>query len=853
MSRQVGHEGHDISYVSMSHGSKTQCDTCRVVLSYTNADGEDMGYIPATVHYSPTASLRRTAGEIIPVSRIRAGDVVENIAGYGSAWTVTDVAPEAGGVRVFFSERPQGMGFSATDTLLVRDPAGRGLSDAEFAERFPSRVSDPNNGPGWCPVCDREVVVRGGRLPRHNYNKNTAGALCEGSGKTLDEAEAIKKRDMDAWRATQRNYSLAPRRSSSLDWWEVVVHWRGDEAGLVEMGTRDYASAKGAAEDFATDPRALRVSIMGLGPSNGDYHESIKPSPVSATKRTAAQWRVASRRTAAEQDLWMAARTFASMHVHDSAAKAFADWYMNEASGDDMERAFARWEQTGAGRAASKLAYGETPAPPKVDTMRSENCPICGDTDGFNGDKCSVCGYLKPPDQFMDPDLTKAQEVDLRQEHQESAVGDSDMEIEGDDAESDRELGEEQFSLTKPGDDPADKPLEEDEVIDSQGGDDDLADDDEDELVPVEDDEGESPEDSTASPSAGDDEDEAQDSDVEKRQDDGDTIVVVKDKDDPEGSDDPEERKRKRKLREQEARSRSARVAHGEGGDVAMRPALRIIAEQQAIIDSQGKAIDRLASATGVSVDDLKVEAGRKVAALRRTADAENPAQPVPEPAAEAPAQTTDEALGDVNPDAPSGGNATDDLEEVGATSETDVTPDAVVDVQAVGEVSPDQLDLNEQDVTKPVAGTTDVNVADTRVEGDVEAINEVRTDTAFPIDDPSQTKTVGSQRTFASLRLARLRLEAGIVDDADDLTLGQQIEASSMSDESIANEVQTLTAVVAAKKASSTTEQARHLVPRSATRATPSLATGGSAAAPIEPMAPGFDAPDPGEVSLFD
>lgn len=61
-------------------------------------------------------------------------------------------------------------------------------------------------------------------------------------------------------------------------------------------------------------------------------------------------------------------------------------------------------------------AYGETKAPPKVDTMRAESCPVCGDDEGYNGDKCSVCGYATPPSQFRDPDLTKAREMDLRQD-----------------------------------------------------------------------------------------------------------------------------------------------------------------------------------------------------------------------------------------------------------------------------------------------------------------------------------------------------------------------------------------------------------------------------------------------------
>ena len=77
---------------------------------------------------------------------------------------------------------------------------------------------------------------------------------------------------------------------------------------------------------------------------------------------------------------------------------------------DDSRRAVA---------ALTTTAYGETKAPAKVDTLRAENCPVCGDDEAYNGDKCSVCGYMQPPDQFGDPDLNKARETDLRQEQQQ--------------------------------------------------------------------------------------------------------------------------------------------------------------------------------------------------------------------------------------------------------------------------------------------------------------------------------------------------------------------------------------------------------------------------------------------------
>lgn len=62
------------------------------------------------------------------------------------------------------------------------------------------------------------------------------------------------------------------------------------------------------------------------------------------------------------------------------------------------------------------VAYGETIAPPKVDTLRDENCPICGEDDAYDGHQCSICGYVAPPSPFGDPDLGLASRLDLRQQ-----------------------------------------------------------------------------------------------------------------------------------------------------------------------------------------------------------------------------------------------------------------------------------------------------------------------------------------------------------------------------------------------------------------------------------------------------
>lgn len=71
------------------------------------------------------------------------------------------------------------------------------------------------------------------------------------------------------------------------------------------------------------------------------------------------------------------------------------------------------------------LAYGETIAPPKVDTLRDENCPICGEDNAYDGHRCSICGYVAPPSPFKDPDLGMASRIDLR--HQQDQFDQSMM------------------------------------------------------------------------------------------------------------------------------------------------------------------------------------------------------------------------------------------------------------------------------------------------------------------------------------------------------------------------------------------------------------------------------------------
>lgn len=61
------------------------------------------------------------------------------------------------------------------------------------------------------------------------------------------------------------------------------------------------------------------------------------------------------------------------------------------------------------------IAYGEVKAPPQVNTLRDEACPVCGETNAYDGHVCSVCSFVQPPQAFQDPDLDMAKKVDLRQ------------------------------------------------------------------------------------------------------------------------------------------------------------------------------------------------------------------------------------------------------------------------------------------------------------------------------------------------------------------------------------------------------------------------------------------------------
>lgn len=124
---------------------------------------------------------------------------------------------------------------------------------------------------------------------------------------------------------------------------------------------------------------------------------------------------------------------------HNELAAELHDWVNNDTSGirehlegkygDSRIRRYKQRYPNGKlpPRESSlpHVAYGETKAPQDVDTLRTESCPVCGENDAFDGDRCQVCNFVQPPAMFTDPDTSVARQMDLKKDtlDQQSQVG----------------------------------------------------------------------------------------------------------------------------------------------------------------------------------------------------------------------------------------------------------------------------------------------------------------------------------------------------------------------------------------------------------------------------------------------
>lgn len=283
-----------------------------------------------------------------------------------------------------------------------------------------------------------------------------------------------------------------------------------------------------------------------------------------------------------------------------------------------------------------------------------------------------------------------------------------------------------------------------------------------------------------------------------------------------------------------------------------MRPALQALAAQQKVIESQaarirqhelvfaaqrdqiarlGRGLQAIAAAAGIE--------GHVRQAMLKRADEQNPTQPIPEPPAQpAPFSTAEteapEAMGDVMAPGMVPG------------STKDVAADATTTNYTPGTDIPGPPVKNLVDVTAPVDGTQGPRPTnEVRTETDVRVGDGMAPSAAFPLrGDFANAQRLGSAanpvredsgRTMASLRLARLRINAGLV-EGDDFAVATTIERdASLGTDAIEREIHTLENV---RTAAARRERPANLVPRSAAgvqRTVPSMASTASVGAALD------------------
>lgn len=241
------------------------------------------------------------------------------------------------------------------------------------------------------------------------------------------------------------------------------------------------------------------------------------------------------------------------------------------------------------------------------------------------------------------------------------------------------------------------------------------------------------------------------------------------------------------------------------------RPLLQALAEQQKQIEAQQAQIDFIANVAGLAPH---------MAALRAQADINNPGQPVPDPGEQAPSETTEQAAT---------AEAHDDPTIMGETggSTNGLSAEMVDNPTNVGVSIPTPPFGQQVDVTAPVSNTNtgEIPIPSVRTEVDVRVGNPDDPNPAYPW-------VIASNRTTASIHLARLRISAGLA-SGDDLVVAAQIEKdAALSDAMLEHEAQTLQAVVAARPRRTASRQTGS-VPRPASgvqRTTPSLVPDASA-----------------------
>lgn len=278
---------------------------------------------------------------------------------------------------------------------------------------------------------------------------------------------------------------------------------------------------------------------------------------------------------------------------------------------------------------------------------------------------------------------------------------------------------------------------------------------------------------------------------------------------------------------------------------------------QSAVLDIAGQQLHYLAKLAGVSPEFEAI----KTEGSKRIADLMNPAQPVPDPASAAPTETTQQVEAPetyTDPRAP--GIVPGSTSGVPAQGvDSPLTPGATVPTAPYTELV---------DVTQPVAGTeTHVPLDQIKIETDVRIADPMANANnpqgyAFPLTGPfaadgaasvGTTTSPGAQRTMASLRLARLRKNAGLLTGpADEFVVASEIEKNAgLTEPMIEHEIKTLEALAARSAQAGRRPQGGPLPRKAASAGTerrvPSLQT----AASVEPAGYGFDADDASDLFM--
>lgn len=572
---------------------------------------------------------------------------------------------------------------------------------------------------------------------------------------------------------------------------------------------------------------------------------------------------------------------------------------------DRLPESYRPWEPGDAIRQSTsnrKTAYGETRVPPQVDTLRMDECPVCGEHNVWSGSRCPVCGFVVPPSVFRDPDTDKARQVrdqldssgevtDDQMDPQDPGMGEEPIGS-GDDAD-DQLTHPDQIApdgvpvvqgeggpVPGEGNDGEEGPPPEDEE-DGEPGEipDDTGEEDE-----FPEDDGEQPGDELECPACGttfETDAYAQPGmpcpacgmanlhPIDEDDDGGEFPPGEEDDEDPDGEeegDGPQKDQEDDPSAPGDEKEEDEDMPASKTGAALAQAQARRIAEQSAQIEALSAQLRYLASAAGVGRE--LDEVGRR--AMRRHADIMNPASPVPDPPEGPPSETTEQALMPEAMDDPSRPGATP-----GANSRVPAAQTTTAITPGVEMQTPPATNLI--DVTAPIQGTNPsqdggVPLSQRRIETDVRVDpdplkahgpgigGQGDNGAAFPwlLDArmPGQggqggqpggqgqfqraasrdssaavaayAASVGggeaesSRRTFAAIRLARLRVHAGLA-QGDELAVAERIERdASLSTAMIEHDVSTLEQVGAVARPQAP-------IQRQAARATPSLASVGA------------------------